>query len=200
MVTDYYRGGDLQNRIEKLQLPSFSEDQIHEFAIKIAEGLNYLHNRGVIHRDLKPDNILLSSDVDISAPVICDFGFSRRLQNGKTCSQICGTKGYMAPEILAHRPYSFPVDIWSFGVMLYVLIAVKLPFPVPNDALNERNVHVAYNFIVNSEVSLKGPEWDNVSDALKGLLLGMLEKDPLIRLNAEAVLNHPWMNSKSSLP
>ena len=83
--------------------------------------------------------------------------------------------------------------------MLYGLVSSRLPFHIPNDALNEHNVHVAYKLIAHSELKFEGPEWQEVSPALIGLLTGMLEKDPRTRLNADAVLRHPWMqNSVSS--
>ena len=117
-------------------------------------------------------------------PVICDFEFSIRLKDKKTCEQMCGTKGYMAPEILARQPYSFPVDIWSLGVMLYGLISEKLPFHVPSDALNDKNVLLAHDLIAYAEVDFYGSEWSNVSSSLKELLTGMLEKEPSERLDA----------------
>ena len=195
LVMDYIKGSDIQRHMERRNINKLDEARLQSLAIPIAEGLVYLHNKGIIHRDVKQENILLSNETDESEPVICDFGFSVRLKDKKTCNQMCGTKGYMAPEILARQPYSFPVDVWSFGVMLYGLISERLPFHVPNDALNDNNVHIAYELIENAELDFTGPEWDNVSDALKGLLMGMLEKEPRTRLTAEAVLNHPWMTS-----
>ena len=84
---------------------------------------------------------------DESSPIIGDFGFAKLLKEGKACSKFCGTKGYMAPEILARQPYSFPVDIWSFGVMLYVLVAGYKPFPYPNDSLSKNNLADYANLI-----------------------------------------------------
>ena len=185
LVMDYYEGSDIQRSMERRNISRLDEERLQNIAISVAEGLVYLHNKGIIHRDIKQENILLSNKSDDAEPVICDFGFSIRLKDKKTCDQMCGTKGYMAPEILARKPYSFPVDIWSFGVMLYGLISEKLPFHVPNDALNDSNVHIAYKLIAGADLDFVGPEWNNVSDALKGLLMGMLEKEPRIRLTAE---------------
>ena len=140
LVMDYYEGSDIQRSMERRNISRLDEERLQSIAISVAEGLVYLHNKGIIHRDIKQENILLSNQSDDAEPVICDFGFSIRLKDKKTCDQMCGTKGYMAPEILARKPYSFPVDIWSFGVMLYGLISEKLPFHVPNDALNDSNV------------------------------------------------------------
>jgi len=155
--------------------------------------LTYLHNQGILHRDIKPDNILLSNDTEDAEPLICDFGFSTKLSEGETCTELCGTKGYMAPEILSRQPYSFPVDIWSFGVMLYALMSVRLPFLVPNGKLDENNVQIAYEYIIQNELNFNGQEWEPVSDHFKDLVRGMLDIDPTKRPSAVAVLNHPWM-------
>ena len=155
--------------------------------------MSYLHNKRIVHRDIKPENILLTSTSSEAEAVICDLGFAVQLPIGKTCSQTCGTPGYMAPEILAREPYSFEADIWSFGVMLYALVAVRLPFSVLNESLTEKNIHIAHDLIMKNELNFNGPEWTNVSDSLKGLIAGMLDKDPETRFNADVVLNHPWI-------
>ena len=77
--------------------------------------------------------------------------------------------------------------------MLYALVAVRLPFSVLNETLSEKNIHIAHELIMQNELNLNGPEWANVSDALKGLIAGMLDKDPETRFSADVVLNHPWM-------
>ena len=140
IVTDYYTSGDLQNFMECRDYEPLSEETAKQFTRHLAEGIKYLHARSIIHRDVKPENILLVDVTTGKAPVLADFGLARHIPDKKTIIGRCGTKGYMAPEILARKPYSFPVDIWSFGVMLYGLISEKLPFHVPNDALNDSNV------------------------------------------------------------
>ena len=97
------------------------------------------------------------SDVgDSSRPIIGDFGFSKLLKEGQTCSMFCGTKGYIAPEILERQPYSFPTDIWSFGVMLYALVAGHNPFPHLKEKLTKKNLSDYANLIHKSKLKFDG--------------------------------------------
>ena len=83
----------------------------------------------------------MSDKSDNSVPIIADFGFARRITDGKPCNKMCGTKNYMALEILENKPYTFSVDIWSFGILLYVLVTgYRFPFPRPNSKLNKNNI------------------------------------------------------------
>ena len=83
----------------------------------------------------------MSDNSDKSVPIIADFGFARRITDGKPCDTMCGTKNYMALEILENKPYTFSVDIWSFGILLYVLVTGHhFPFPRPNGKLNKNNI------------------------------------------------------------
>ena len=101
-----------------------NEDVVKRFAYKLAEGIAYLHERSIVHRDIKPENILLAGVEDpTSSPILADFEYAKLLRDKSTCSRLCGTKGYMAPEILAEKPYSLPVDIWSFGTLIYALVS-----------------------------------------------------------------------------
>ena len=132
LVTRFFEGGDLERFMSNRGLEKLDEERLHEIAFKIAEGLSYLHKKNIVHRDIKPENILLKDKTENSDVVLCDFGFSQRLKKEKKCTQICGSKGFMAPEVLDGQPYSFPADVWSFGVMLYALVSGKLPFGVPD--------------------------------------------------------------------
>ena len=104
----------------------------------------------------------------------------------------------MAPEVLDNEPYSFPADVWSFGVTLYTLAYGKLPFHVPRDPLSQKNIRAAWKLIMNSELNFNEEHNQNISLALKGLLSGMLERDPKFRLRMVDVMKHPWMSSEDS--
>ena len=92
-----------------------------------------MHDRNIVHRDIKPENILLSDVNEISSPVLTDFEYAKLLDEGQTCSRLCGTKVYIAPEVLKSQLYSLPVDIWAFGILIYALVSSTLPFPVPDE-------------------------------------------------------------------
>ena len=135
------------------------------------------------------------SDVgDEGRPIIGDFGFSKLLKEGQTCSKYCGTKGYMAPEILERQPYSFPVDIWSFGVMLYVLVAGHKPFPYPKEGLTKTTLSNYATLLHKTKLKFDGEQWVLISDEFKDLLSGMLEKNQAKRITIDAVLQHPWFS------
>ena len=107
----------------------FDEERVKILSRQIAEGLKHLHEIGIVHRDIKPENILLSDVTEDCRPIIGDLGCSKVLREGETCKTFCGTKSYLAPEVLRGEPYSSPVDIWSFGVMMYLMITGSMPFP-----------------------------------------------------------------------
>ena len=150
----------------------------------------------MVHRDIKPENILLKDNTEDNAPILCDFGFTQTLKQGQLCTKMCGTKGYMAPEVLDKQFYSYPADVWSFGVMLYTLATGTLPFHVPSGPLTDKNTRVAWKLIMNTDLNFEEERSQHISIPLQGLLLGMLEKDPKFRLRIKDVMNHPWMASE----
>ena len=144
IVTDYYPSGDLQNFMECRDYEPLSEETAKQFTRHLAEGIKYLHARSIIHRDVKPENILLVDITTGKAPVLADFGLARHIPDKKTIIGRCGTKGYMAPEILAGKAYSLPADIWAFGTLLYALVSAQLPFPVLEGSLTKDNIEQFY--------------------------------------------------------
>ena len=167
---------------------ALDEERVHSLALHIASGLQYLHGKNIVHRDIKPENILMSDMSDESIPIIGDFGYAKRLVSGQTCSRLCGTKGFMAPELLNQKEYSFPADVWSFGVVLYALVSSKLPYPVPACKLTKGNMSVFARLVNESRLKFESKPWLLISDELKDLLTRMLEKDPAKRITIDDVL------------
>jgi len=132
IVTEYVGGGELFDRIVEKEV--YSEQDAQKLVRTIAGAIKYCHDREVVHRDLKPENILLSKDEETGEIMddnikIADFGFAK--QNNSTSnglSTACGTPGYVAPEILQGKSYGKEVDMWSFGVIIYILLCGYPPF------------------------------------------------------------------------
>ena len=123
VISEFCKFGDLQQyqkRICNGQL--MEEEQIKVIANKIAQGVNYLHESGIVHRDLKLENILVDEKLGIVIPIITDFGFAKSVGKERRCRTICGSNGSMAPEILRKEPYGMEVDVWAFGVLVYRLV------------------------------------------------------------------------------
>ena len=102
---------------------AMDEKTVKSWAGKLGEAIKYLHDRNIVHRDIKPENILMSDVTESSSPLLTDFEYAKLLDDCKTCSRLCGTKGYIAPEVLISKPYSLPVDIWAFGILVYALVS-----------------------------------------------------------------------------
>jgi len=148
--------------------------------------LYYLHSFGIAHRDIKPENILLKYKAEDSEVKIVDFGLSKTFGPGETCNDPFGTLCYVAPEILLGYEYDKTVDIWSFGVMVYLLLGRHLPF----DSVDEKEIG---NLTVKNEISFSHEVWEPVSNDAKDLVLKLLDKNPKTRIKISQVLEHPWI-------
>ena len=93
---------------------------------------------------------------DISSPVITDFGYAKKLVDNDVCTRMCGTKGFIAPEILRRKPYSFPADIWSLGVLIFALVSSSLPFPVLEEDITKQNLRQFADLTLKTELRFEG--------------------------------------------
>lgn len=192
IVMDLIEGGELFDRIVAKE--TYNEREARDVVRTILDVLGYLHYEVcVVHRDIKPENILVVSndnDVDIK---ICDFGFAARLdmESPQTClTRLCGTPQYVAPEILQRKSYGAAVDMWSSGVVTYILLAGYAPFSEkPN--LNFNICRGNYSFYPDS--------WSHVSDEGKDFISQLLTLDPAQRMTAEEALVHPWIAEDGAL-
>lgn len=146
----------------------------------------YLHSFGIAHRDIKPENILLKYNTEDSEVKLVDFGLSKTFGPGETCNDPFGTLCYVAPEILLGKCYEKTVDIWSFGVMVYLLLGRHLPF----DSIDEKEIG---NLTVKNEIEFFHEVWDPVSNDAKDFILKLLDKNPKTRIKINQVLEHPWI-------
>ena len=180
IIMEYISGGNLQNFVKKRR--KLSEKMAKILFRQIIQGIKYIHSRGIVHRDIKLENILLDLNNIIK---ICDFGVGKLVKPNTILKGQCGTPVYMAPEIIKGEGYhGFPVDIWSAGVALYIMLSGSLPF-------NKDKEHSLEYAILNNEVK----EIKDISEDANNLLKNILEKDPNKRYTANQILEHPWMNN-----
>ena len=156
------------------------EDEVRKISQQLVRSLNYLHTNRIIHRDMKPQNILICTNGTVK---LCDFGFARAMSsNTIVLTSIKGTPLYMAPELVQEQPYNHTVDLWSLGVIIYELFVGKPPFYTSS-------IYTLIKLIVNEPV--KFPE--QISGDFLSFLKGLLNKRPQDRLSWPYLLEHPFV-------
>ena len=197
IIMEYLNGGNLFSFLKKRRKVS---EKTAKFLFKqIMLGIQYIHSHNIVHRDIKLENILIDLNNNIK---ICDFGIGRVLTDpNQLLYDQCGTPMYIAPEILLstnQKGYKgFPVDIWSSGIALYILLSGTLPFSIKNgksisieesEKNNDNSEELQFSIINNEPKDI-----ENISSDAKDLLKGLLNKDPEKRLTCEQILSHPWL-------
>eukprot|EP00996_Jenningsia_fusiforme_P001609 NODE_2480_length_1192_cov_44.960630_g2263_i0.p1 GENE.NODE_2480_length_1192_cov_44.960630_g2263_i0~~NODE_2480_length_1192_cov_44.960630_g2263_i0.p1 ORF type:complete len:347 (+),score=61.74 NODE_2480_length_1192_cov_44.960630_g2263_i0:77-1042(+) len=193
LIMDLMLGGELFERICKQYPMGYSELTSSEVLKKIVEGVAYLHSKGIIHRDLKPENLLYASPDDDADIRISDFGLAKIYREDVVVKTACGSPNYVAPEVLLNQGgYGFAVDMWSVGVILYVLLCGFCPF-------HHQNTASLFKLIGSGTFSFPSPYWDHISDGVKDLISHLLEVDPTKRYTPQQVLEHPWVRENTSV-
>ncbi|CAH1445702.1 calcium-dependent protein kinase 7 [Lactuca sativa] len=190
LVMELCEGGELFDRI--VARGHYTERAAAGVTKTIVEVIQMCHKHGVMHRDLKPENFLFANKKETAALKAIDFGLSVFFKPGERFNEIVGSPYYMAPEVLK-RNYGPEVDVWSAGVILYILLCGVPPFW----AETEQGVAQA---IIKSVVDFKRDPWPKVSDTAKDLVKKMLNPDPKLRLTAQEVLDHPWIQNAKKAP
>ena len=195
LIMEECHGGELFDRIlEHIENEEmYTEKEAAEIIKQVMSAVEYCHNNDICHRDLKPENLLLlKKGNEKNNPIkVIDFGLSQTLNIKKILSSKVGTAYYVSPEILAGK-YNEKCDIWSVGVILYVLLSGDPPFNGPSDG-------VIYSKIKKMKFTFPPNKWDSISKEAKDLLSHMLapEKE---RYNASQVLSHPWFKIINEIP
>mmetsp|Transcript_3398 Transcript_3398/g.2358 ORF Transcript_3398/g.2358 Transcript_3398/m.2358 type:complete len:258 (+) Transcript_3398:221-994(+) len=185
IVLEYMQGGDLFTYLDEREF-KITEDRARYITHMIASALYYLHCFGIVHRDLKLENILLVDKTDDSELKLVDFGLSTILGPNETATEPFGTMCYVAPEVLLQKPYGKNVDLWSLGVIIYIILSGMLPFDGDN------NKEIAEKTIY-SPCPFDNVIWQCVSTDGKDLIARLLEKDRFKRITLHEVLTHAWV-------
>jgi len=183
LVMELVTGGELFDRI--VEKGSYTEKDAADLIKQVLSAVAYMHDSGVVHRDLKPENLLYHSPDEDSKIMISDFGLSKMEDSG-IMATACGTPGYVAPEVLAQKPYGKEVDVWSIGVISYILLCGYPPFYDENDA----NLFAQ---ILKGEFEFDSPYWDDISVDAKEFIRKLMSVDVDKRLDCEGALSHPWI-------
>lgn len=188
-IIEYVDGGPLLERI--CSHGNFSENDARILLRPILLTLQFMSNLGCVHRDIKPENILVDDHSQTWPVKLTDFGLSAKTQPDELLYGTMGTPLFVAPEILKGRGYDCACDMWSLGVVLYLVLCGYPPFPYnsPKQLISS---------IVNAKYTFPENEWQHVSDNVKDMLRKMLEVDPKKRLTPTSALAHPWITMAQS--
>lgn len=182
IVMEMLKGGELFERI--VGRPRFSELEAARLLRPLLESVAYLHDLGIVHRDLKPENILCGEELEDLK--IADFGLSKMILPKEKMDAACGTLSYVAPEVLTMQGYGKEADLWSIGVIMFLLLCGKLPFD--GDDHNE-----IIRSTIQGDLKVNPSVWNKLSDEAKSMLTSFLTKSPKDRITARAALKHPFM-------
>jgi len=185
IVLELVTGSELFERI--VNQGFYSEKQASAAVRDMISAVKYLHEHNVVHRDLKPENILYEDLSMDSKLKVADFGLSTIVSNKVSLMTVCGTPGYCAPEVLKGLKYDQSCDMWSIGVISYILLCGYEPFFAEND--NEM-----FKRILKGDYQFDSPWWDEVSENAKDLVRKLLVVDPAKRLTPAAALKHVWVS------
>lgn len=183
LLMELCAGGELFHRLEKYG--RFSETEARVIFRHLMQVVSYCHGNGVVHRDLKPENILLATKFSSSPIKLADFGLATYIKAGQNLHGTVGSPFYIAPEVLAGG-YNQAADVWSAGVILYILLSGMPPFW-------GKTKSKIFDAVRAADLKFPSDPWDHISAYARNLIMGMLRVDPSTRLTAAEVLAHSWM-------
>ncbi|KAI8065946.1 kinase-like domain-containing protein [Gongronella butleri] len=188
IVTRLATGGELFQQL--LDKGSYTERDAARLVKQILEGLLYLHGLDIVHRDIKPENLLFATKSPDAPLLITDFGLSKIMKNhDDVLMTACGTPGYVAPEVLLQKGHGKPVDIWSVGVITFVMLCGYTPFYGEDQA-------ALFESIMSGKYEFDEEYWSDISKNAKSFIDGLLMFNPEKRLTAKQALEHPWITGE----
>jgi len=192
MALELCEGGELYERIQRRG--RYPQEEAKVLVANLLDALAFIHAKGIMHRDLKLENILLCSKLSYTDAKISDFGlartapdFPRRLPRS---TSICGSDFYLSPEVIRQEEYGREVDVWALGVIFYVLVSGQLPF-------YSKVLHKLYRQILERDLDMEEPVevWGGVSQGCRDLLNRLLQARPGDRVTADQARAHPWLRN-----
>ncbi|CAI2359850.1 unnamed protein product [Moneuplotes crassus] len=182
IVTDYIKGQTLSKMLEKVSF-ALSETEAARVLYQLASALNHCHSKHIMHRDIKPANIMVDTKMHVT---LIDFGLSNVFSKKKILRSACGTPSFMSPETITGS-YNEKCDVWSFGILMYLLLTGRLPFSgeTPRDLLSEA---------LSCQLQLESSLWEDISKDAKNLIKKIISTDVKERYSIQKVLEHPWFD------
>ncbi|KAM9701160.1 LOW QUALITY PROTEIN: myosin light chain kinase, smooth muscle-like, partial [Menidia menidia] len=189
MVLEMISGGELFERIidEDFEL---TEREVIRYMLQIIDGVSFIHKQGIVHLDLKPENIMCINKTSGKIKLI-DFGLARRLENAGTLKVLFGTPEFVAPEVINYEAISYPTDMWSIGVICYILLSGLSPFMGDSDNETLSNV-------TSASWDFEDEAFDEISDNAKDFITNLLKKDMKARLTCAQCCEHPWLKQDTN--
>lgn len=186
-MLEFCEGGELFHYI--IEKKYLSEEQAAFIMKQLFSALDYLHSKQISHRDIKPENFMLFKKGDLSCIKMIDFGLSKDFSEQTTMHTMSGSPYYIAPEVFLQK-YNMKIDIWSMGVVLYIMLSGKVPFPGRTEPEIIQNV-------IKGEFHFNHKAFEEVSEECKDLIRKCLVKDHATRFTASDCLEHNWIITKS---
>ncbi|XP_048879396.1 MAP kinase-activated protein kinase 3 [Brienomyrus brachyistius] len=197
IIMECMEGGELFSRIQHRGDQAFTERECSQIMRDIGTAIEYLHNINIAHRDVKPENLLYTTKQSNCVLKLTDFGFAKETTLHNPLQTPCYTPYYVAPEVLGPEKYDKSCDMWSLGVIMYILLCGFPPFySNTGQAISpgmKRRIRMG-------EYEFPKPEWADVSEEAKNIIIQLLKTDPSERMTITQFMNHPWINQSMAVP
>ncbi|XP_041747733.1 MAP kinase-activated protein kinase 2 isoform X2 [Coregonus clupeaformis] len=192
IVMECMDGGELFSRIQDRGDQAFTEREASDIMKSIGEAIQFLHAINIAHRDVKPENLLYLSKRPNALLKLTDFGFAKETTTHNSLATPCYTPYYVAPEVLGPEKYDKSCDMWSLGVIMYILLCGYPPFYSNHGLAISPGMKKRIRM---GQYEFPNPEWSDVSEEAKQLIRTLLKTDPTQRMTITEFMNHPWINS-----